>query len=157
MSWPVSDGTKGEQQSEFIAGQRVCFFWPHDGAAAAVIHCTWSLGSIRNSLHACTPEPLNWKFLKHKSFNPKISLEARLYMKRVSFLVAHMTLLLPVFSLERWRDDVSSNPSVSRLGCASVLSPRSCNRRPTMENNAVSPLAGIGFGSTTGNRYHGIW
>ena len=42
------------------------------------------------------------------------------------------------------------------LGCASVLSPRSCNRRPTMENNAVSPLAGIGFGSTTGNRYHGI-
>ena len=83
-------------------------------------------------------------------------LEARLYMKRVSFLVAHMTLLLPVFSLERWRDDVSSNPSVSRLGCASVLSPRSCNRRPTMENNAVSPLAGIGFGSTTGNRYHGI-
>ena len=51
-------------------------------------------------------------------------LEARLYMKRVSFLVAHMTLLLPVFSLERWRDDVSSNPSVSRLGCASVLSPR---------------------------------
>jgi hypothetical protein len=51
-------------------------------------------------------------------------LEARLYMKRVSFLVAHMTLLLPVFSLERWRDDVSSNPSVSRLGCASVLSPK---------------------------------
>ena len=33
---------------------------------------------------------------------------------------------------------------------------RSCNRRPTMENNAVSPLAGIGFGSTTGSRYHGI-
>ena len=28
-------------------------------------------------------------------------LEARLYMKRVSFLVAHMTLLLPVVSLER--------------------------------------------------------
>ena len=56
-------------------------------------------------------------------------LEARLYMKHVSFLVAlsslqHMTLLLPVFSLERWRDDVSSNPSVSRLGCASVLSPK---------------------------------
>jgi hypothetical protein len=51
-------------------------------------------------------------------------LEARLYMKRVSFLVAHMTLLLPVFSLERWRDDVSSNPSVSRLGWASVLSPK---------------------------------
>ena len=49
-------------------------------------------------------------------------------MERVSFLVAlsilqHMTMLLPVFSLERWCDDVSSDPSVSRLGFASVLSP----------------------------------
>ena len=36
MLWPVFDGTKGEQQSELIAGQRVCFFWPHDGAAATI-------------------------------------------------------------------------------------------------------------------------
>jgi len=36
----------------------------------------------------------------------------------------HVDMLLPVFSLERWCDDVSSDPpSVSRLGFASVLSP----------------------------------
>ena len=58
---------------EFVAGQRVClfwphdgtsalgsrcgpacvcFFWPHDGVSAAVIHCTRSRCSIRNSQHA---------------------------------------------------------------------------------------------------------
>jgi len=35
----------------------------------------------------------------------------------------HVTMLLPVLSLERWHDGVFSDPSVSRLRFASVLSP----------------------------------
>ena len=44
-----SDRMMAHQHLEFVAGQRVCFFWPHDGASAAVIHCTRSRCSIRNS------------------------------------------------------------------------------------------------------------
>ena len=47
-----SDRTMAIQHLEFVAGQRVCLFWPHDGIAAAVIHCTRSHCRIRDSLHA---------------------------------------------------------------------------------------------------------
>ena len=44
-------------------------------------------------------------------------LEAQLSMERVSFVAVlpslqHVTLLLPVLSLERWNDGVFSDPSV---------------------------------------------
>ena len=47
-----SDRTMANQQLAFVAGQRVCLFWPHDGVSAAVIHCTWSRCRIRESLRA---------------------------------------------------------------------------------------------------------
>ena len=34
-----SDRMMAHQHLEFVAGQRVCLFWPHDGVSAAVIHC----------------------------------------------------------------------------------------------------------------------
>ena len=47
-----SDRTMAIQHLEFVAGQRVCLFWPHDGVSAAVIHCTRSHCRIRDSVHA---------------------------------------------------------------------------------------------------------
>ena len=90
-----------------------------------------TLWSIRN---------VGWRPLSASVLSPKHAtvaqwelsqvsvLEARLSMERVSFLAAlsslqHVTMLLPVLSLERWNDGVFSDPSVSRLRFASVLSP----------------------------------
>ena len=47
-----SDRTMAIQHLQFVAGQRVCRFWPHDGVSAAVIHCTRSHCRIRDSVHA---------------------------------------------------------------------------------------------------------
>ena len=35
-----SDRTMAHQHLEFVAGQRVCLFWPHDCTSALGIHCT---------------------------------------------------------------------------------------------------------------------
>ena len=74
-------------------------------------------------------DPSVWRPLSASVLSPKHAtvaqwelslvsvLEARLSMERVSSLAAlpslqHVTLLLPVLSLERWNDGVFSDPSV---------------------------------------------
>ena len=72
-------------------------------------------------------DPSVWRPLSASVLSPKPAtvaqfsqvpvLEARLSMERVSFLAAlsglqHVTMLLPVLSLERWNDGVFSDPSV---------------------------------------------
>ena len=60
LNWePLSNPKIYVLGSRVCRGQRVCFFWPHgwrssscNSLHAAVIHCTWSRGSRRNSLHA---------------------------------------------------------------------------------------------------------
>ena len=49
-----SDRMMAHQHLEFVAGQRVCLFWPQDGVSAAVIHCTRSHCSNRNFGRVCS-------------------------------------------------------------------------------------------------------
>ena len=85
-----SDRMMAHQHLEFVAGQRVCFFfWPHDGVSAAVIHCTRSHCSIRNSQHAeegFTPKSWDLQIpLTRKSFNPKLSVTLKSFNTKILY------------------------------------------------------------------------